>query len=176
MMTCIRTLRHIFFSHECWRERAHFSWRVNTWLSWNGGWVVYAILMIAIALQQNEATEPTVAGFFWISLLSFVAGHFTPFFASDIRGLYQKVGTLLIGVALQAYLIAFQWELLCQIDHLLKTFRGTVFGNHLVLGWIVGTFFTLLTLWRCKKAGCFFHSIPERPGYVIEYPRARWWT
>jgi hypothetical protein len=163
MMDCYRWL----FLKEFSQSRAHFAWQLHNWMNWNTGILLYGVVMGAIALQHFPLTEPLAAGFFWINAASLVLGGAMWFYDVDFRGVIVKVAALLVAICVQAYLIAFHWETLCAIDGALKNLRTTIFGNHLVPGWIIGSSLTAITIFKCRSAKYIFHPIPRRPSWNV---------
>lgn len=149
------------------KDRRIFAWRLHHWMDMNAGWFIYAFVMGAIALQQFEVTEPMAFGFFWINMIAFVVGGGMFYYDSDFRNVIIKVLAVLIAIALQAYLIAYQWEILCLIDNGLKGLRTIAFGNHLIPGWIIGTLLTALRIRVYARQGKLFYPIHGKPPYFI---------
>lgn len=147
------------------------AWRVNQFINWNIGLIVWCIVTVAVLLLSWRVTEPAAAGFFWITFGSFVAGMFAGACFYDVNpwSVYTAVAVNVLGVALQAYLITCHWDALCAIDNALRSVRlgivGWIYPDHRIFGWAIWALITTLCVRHWAKQGCVVHIPSSRPGY-----------
>ena len=156
-------------------QRNCWTWWINNWVSANADFVIYAIVSIAILLQQFRLTEPLAAGFFWITLITFLTGQVVVsgrYQSFDPRGLQIQIAFALAGVGLQVYWVLFYWENLVVIDDALRNLRGNLLlrnflgsNTHKVFGWVIWMLFTRMFVRRRINEGFWFYQVVRRDSY-----------